>query len=216
MIKLDFSRSVYPIEDIPDHESVVERFSDLMSQAHVFMNPDMPKGVDADKVMRYLIYMFGPGTPVQKALPDLAQRKQYVLKKLGLLESDDKETEGYSGLCLMNEDWAIERFICFTRLSCSEDYLMMNTAELQIAAMQRGILSTSVSKAAEYKAYQEGLEKWRQTLVDARTRVMNEEISLVLQRSVTFSVRAETLGIRAEEYSRIWRDKREIFPEIIP
>jgi hypothetical protein len=45
---------------------------------------------------------------------------------------------------------------------------------------------------------------------------MNDETSITLQKAITFSVRAENLGIQPEHYSRIWREKKEIFPEIIP
>ena len=59
MIKLDFSKISYNIEGIPDDESVIYRFSDLANQAHILdRSDDLPEGVSADKVVRYLIYMF--------------------------------------------------------------------------------------------------------------------------------------------------------------
>jgi hypothetical protein len=218
MIKLDFSKIAYNIENIPEEESVVHRFSDLASQAHIFdRSDDLPSGVDADKVLRYLIYMFAPGTPVREAYPDINQRKRYTLNKLNIVvDENDTTDEGYVQLCLMNAEWAVDRYIAFTRLQCSEDYSIMSTADIRIAALQRALLTQPVDRSNDDKNFQEGLERWRQTLVSARTRIMNEESSVMLQKSITFSVRAENLGIQPEHYSRVWREKKEIFPEIIP
>lgn len=217
MIKLDYSRIAHNIDNIPDSEKVIDHFSDLSSQAHVLdREDDLPDGVEADKVLRYLILMFSPNTPVRDAYPDINQRKKYCLLKLNLLSGDDAASDGYSQMCMMNEEWIIERFITFTRLFCSEDYTIMATAEARIEAMQRSLMTLDSSKSQDDKNYQEGLERWRKTLVDARNRIMNDESSIVLQRSITFSVRSESLGLEPESWSRVWREKKDIFTEVIP
>jgi hypothetical protein len=217
MIKLDFSKISYNIEGIPDDEAVAYRFSDLASQAHILdRSDDLPEGVSADKVVRYLIYMFAPGTPVKDAYPDINQRKRYTLNKLNIMVDDTDSEDGYAQLCMMNVDWAVERYITFTRLQCSEDYSIMCTADIRIAALQRALLTQPVDRSNDDKNFQAGLESWRQTLVDARSRIMNDEVSITLQKAITFSVRAENLGIQPEHYARVWREKKEIFPDIIP
>jgi hypothetical protein len=217
MIKLDFSKIAYNIEAIPEGQAVIYGFSDLASQSHVFdRSDDLPHGVDADKVLRYLIYMFAPGTPVRDAYPDINQRKRYTLNKLNIVIDENDTDEGYAQLCLMNATWAVERYIAFTRLQCSEDYSIMSTADIRIAALQRALLTQPVDKSGDDKNFQEGLERWRQTLVDARGRIMNDETSITLQKAITFSVRAENLGIQPEYYARVWREKKEIFPDVIP
>jgi hypothetical protein len=217
MIKLDFSKIAYNIEGIPDDESVVYRFSDLASQSHIFdRSDDLPNDVSADKVMRYLIYMFAPGTPVREAYPDINQRKRYTLNKLNIIVDETNDESGYVQLCLMNAEWAVDRYIAFTRLQCSEDYSIMSTADMRIAALQRALLTQPVDRSNDDKNFQEGLERWRQSLVDARNRIMNDETSITLQKAITFSVRAENLGIQPEYYARVWREKKEIFPDIIP
>jgi len=217
MIKLDFTKISYNIEGIPDDEAVIYRFSDLASQAHILdRSDDLPEGVSADKVVRYLIYMFAPGTPVKDAYPDINQRKRYTLNKLNIMVDDTDPENGYAQLCMMNVDWAVERYITFTRLQCSEDYSIMSTADIRIAALQRALLTQPVDRSNDDKNFQAGLESWRQTLVDARSRIMNDEVSITLQKAITFSVRAENLGIQPEHYARVWREKKEIFPEVIP
>ena len=219
MITLDYSKMAYPIEDVPIGKSVVEKFSDLSTQADVFMREDdLPEGVEADLVMRYLIYMFSPGSPVVAVFPDIQKRKQFVLNKLKITASEAEENgnvpDGYGEMCLMKTPWIIDRFIAFSSLHASEDYSIGNMAAIQIQAMQRGLMTTPITKASDYKAYSDGLENWRKTLVDARQRIMQDENSITLQRAVTFSIRSQALGIQPEIYARIWREKREIFPEV--
>lgn len=217
MIKLDFSKISYNIEGVPEDESVIYKFSDLASQAHIFdRSDDLPDGVHPDKVVRYLIYMFAPGTPVKDAYPDINQRKRYTLNKLNIQLDEYEQENGYAQLCMMNVDWAVDRYIAFTRLQCSEDYSIMSTADIRIAALQRALLTQPVDRSNDDKNFQVGLESWRKTLVDARTRIMNDETSITLQKAITFSVRAENLGIQPEHYARVWREKKEIFPDIIP
>jgi hypothetical protein len=78
------------------------------------------------------------------------------------------------------------------------------------------IKTKDLGKAGDLDKYRKDLEGWRAMLVDARARIMQEETSIVLQKGITFSVKAETLGIMPEEYSRVYREKKEVFPEIIP
>lgn len=214
MIKLDFSKIAYNIENVPEDDDVIDRFPDLGLKGDVFMREDdLPSGVTADKVLRYLIYMFAPGTPVRDAFPDINQRKKYTLNKLNIdLDID----EGYTELCMMNAAWAVERFIVFTRLQCSEDYGIMETGLQRSAALQTALLTQSIDKSNDDKNFQEGLERWRDTVVRARERIMQDETSLVLQKGITFSASTASLGIQPEEYTRVWREKREIFPEIVP
>lgn len=219
MITLDYSKMAYPIEDVPMGKSVVEKFSDLSTQADVFMREDdLPEGVDGDIVMRYLIYMFSPNSPVVAAFPDIQKRKQFVLNKLGVTANESEENgnvpDGYGEMCLMKSEWIIDRFIAFSSLHASEDYSIANMAAIQIQAMQRGLMTTPITRATDYKAYSDGLENWRKTLVEARQRIMQDENSITLQRAVTFTIRSQALGIQPEIYARIWREKREIFPEV--
>src|SRR5690606_12903526 len=177
---------------------------------HIFAREDdLPEGVDADKVMRYLIYMFAPNTPLRAYFPDIHNRKRYVLKRLGISADEDVPTDGYGQMCLMNQPWIIERFIAFTRLHCSEDYAIMATAELRINALMRKLMEAEIDKSSDDTNYQKGLESWRATIAECRKRIMQDESSIALQRSITFSVKAETLGLKPEEYSRVWREHKD-------
>jgi len=163
-----------------------------------------------------LIYMFDEKTPVKEAYPDINQRKRFVLNKINVQADEDIVGDGYGQMCLMNQPWIIERFIAFTRLTGSEDYGILETALTRIAAMQKGLLLLDVSKATDDKNYQEGLERWRETATRARERIMQDEQSLALQRSLTFIVSSQSLGIRPEEYTREWRNRKDIFSDIVP
>lgn len=208
---LDYSSTAYQIEGVPLNKKCIERFSDLMTQAHIFDADDAPDGIDNDKVLRYLIYMFSPGTPLITAIPDIDNRKRYVLGKLEL-----NDQSAYASMCDMTEPWIIERFIAFTRLLQSEDYSIMASAEVMMSKISKELLAVESSKAGDYGKYREDLEKWRLTLVQARERILKEESSIRAQRAVTFSVKAQNMGISPEEVARVFREKKEVFAHVIP
>lgn len=216
MLVLDYSRIAYPIEGIPDDEQVIEKFPDLLSKADVFCRDDVPEGVDTDKVLRYLIYMYAPGTPLDE-IPDIPARKNYVLKKLGIMEGDDEDVlSGYGEMCAINKPWIVERFITFTSFHCSIDYGIMHTAMIRVQTIQKALLTAEIDKSTDDSNYQKGLEGWRVKYEEARERITKGEQSVILQRAMNFMISAKTLGISPEEFSRVWREKKEIFPEVIP
>lgn len=214
MLKLDFSSIAYNIEGIPEDKDVIEVFPDLMARAEIFEDDDVPEGVSKDKTLRYLIYMHSPFSPVVSTFPDINQRRKWTVNKLGI-EEKNGETP-YKGLILMEEPWAISRFIAFTELQCSEDYAIIETCRYRMAALQREMLTKGIEKSNDDSNYQKALEGYRQMIVDARKRIMNAEDSVKLEKSITFSLTQKMLDIQPEVYTRIWRDKKEIFPEIIP
>lgn len=212
-MKLDYSRIAYNIESIPEGEKCIEHFPDLMTQAHIFEADDLPEDVDSDKVLRYLIYAFAPGTPLRNAIPHLDKRRKFILGKLNLLA---EAQGGYGEMCLINKPWIIERFIAFTRLQQSEDYAILSSAEVMIDKIQRKLLDVDIDKAGDSVKYNNDLEAWRKTFSEARERIMNEEKSVELARGITFSVKAESLGLSPEETAKVWRATGKIFEDVIP
>jgi len=82
----------------------------------------------------------------------------------------------------------------------------------RLSKISKELLAVESSKAGDYGKYREDLEKWRLTLVQARERILKEESSIRAQRAVTFSVKAQNMGISPEEVARVFREKKEVFP----
>jgi len=212
----DFSRAVYNIEGIPADQDCINQFPDLLSLAHIFMREDdLPEGVSPDKVLRYLIYMFGPGNPIRDLfVGNIERRKQWTLNKLNI-EIAEGETEGYAEMCAMNKPWIADRFIAFCHFFKSADYAMIATADIRMAKYQKMILLADINKAQDEGYYVANLEKWRNAIDKSVANILDGETSKRLEESVVYTIKTDSLGIMPEEFTRAWRDG-ELFNEIIP
>lgn len=213
-----FESMFYYIEDVPEGESVVEKFPDLSSRADVFMREDdLPDGVSGDKVMRYLIYMFSPNTPIRKEIPDFNSRKKFVLNKINLdVDQYGKISEGYSAMCAMSEEWIVRRFITFTKFFRTVAYEKLALADARKAQLAEFILTSKVDKSSDDANIQKGLKGWEDDIKSALDEILQGEKSKSVEEAVLFSIRMDNLGIRPEEYTRFYRDNKYLFPEIIP
>ena len=213
-----FESMFYYIEDIPEGENVVERFADLSSLADVFLRTDdLPEGVDADKVMRYLIYMFSPNTPLRREIPDFNSRKKFVLKKINVdTDEHGNVSEGYALMCAMNEDWIVDRFIKFTKLFRSVEYEKLAVADARKAQLTHFILTSKVDKSSDDANIQKGLKGWEDDIRSALEEILQGEKSKAIVEKISFSIKMDNLGIRPEEYTRFYKDNKYLFNEIIP
>lgn len=208
----------YRIDHIPDTEKVISHFEDLMLLAHIFDNEtDLPEGVSADKVLRYLIYMYSPGTPVRNELTDLEKRKQYCLLKINVLNSEEEDVvDGYGEMCAMKDAWIIERFMAFTGLQKSVDYGLLFTLEERSAKIQKYLLTAGIDKATDDKNLMDGLDRVITKLKETLDRITEGETSIALQREIMFSIQKKRLGIAPEDSSREFREKGILYTDIVP
>lgn len=214
---IDYSRMSYPIEGMPDTERIVERFPDLTALSHVFDNDDVPDGVDNDKVLRYLIYMFAPGTPLRTEIPDFKMRKQFVLRKINIEANEDGQVaDGYGEMCLMRQDWIIDRFIAFTRLFRITAYEKLAFAEVRNSQLAKAILKSEIDKATDDKNFQAGRAGWYKDIDDALKEIMDGETSRRAEEKITYRVKMDNLGLRPEEFTREYKDTGTVFKDIIP
>lgn len=213
----DFSSLVYNIEGIPEDQNCIEKFADLMTLSHIFMNEsDLPEGVSADKVLRYLIYMFDPGTPIRAVfVGNIERRKQWVLNKINIQLEDGVES-GYSEMCAMNKTWIANRFIAFTHFFRSADEAIIATAEIRMAMYQKMILTAKIDKATDEGHFVTNLGKWRDAMDLAVQRIMDGEQSKRLQEELVYSIKTNSLGITNEEFAKTWLESGTLYEEVTP
>jgi len=215
---MNYGPMAYYIEDVPEGESVVEKFPDLLAKADVFCREDdLPEGVDGDKVMRYLIYMFSPNTPLRIDIPDMNIRKNFALNKLNI-EADElgEIPSGYSEMCMMNSEWIINRFMTFTRFFRSIAYEKLAIAEVRNFQLATYMLTSKIDKSSDDKNFQQGRKGWYEDIKESLAEIMDGESSKRLEEEIVFKVKMESLGIRPEEFTRFYKDNKMVFPDIIP
>lgn len=196
--ELDYSRIRWNIEDIPEHENVIEKFKDLMACGHVFMDEDnLPQDVNPDKVLRFLILMYSPNTPIRD-IPDQRRRKQYVLNKLNLIDGESVST-GYKQMCEMQEPWIVSRFLTFTRLFSNLEYRSIAVCEERMTKLEEFMMTSSIDKATDDTNLSKGRAALRAEIQESINTITQHENSQLAKEMVMFSVVQQNMGLSPED-----------------
>lgn len=215
---MDFSSLKYRIDLIPEDEKCITRFPELMELAHVFDNSsDLPPDVTADKVLRYLVYMYDPKTPLSIQIPDLKKRKSMALKLINIDTNDAGEvSQGYNELCCLNATWAIQRFVHFCMLHDTGNLLIAQTNfEVMHQLTEKLLLDVKQQKATDLKILRNEIDEARQAFEQALDRMLVNETNMKNIDYVKFTIRQNTLGIRPEEYIREYANRGDVFSSTI-
>lgn len=216
---IDFSGLKYRIDDIPENEKCITRFTDLMELAHIFDNSsDMPSDVSPDKALRYLIYMYDPKTPLRTHIPDLKKRKTAALQLINVEADENGEvSEGYNELCSLNAVWSIQRFVHFCMLHDTGNMLIAETNHEAMAKLsEKLLLDISAGRANDIKILRAEIDEARIAFEGAQMRMLQDEVNMKTIEYVKFTIRQNTLGIRPEQYIREYAARGNVFTSVIP
>lgn len=213
----EFNKLKYPIHKIPLGTPVLFEFSDLSKFSIIFAANDLPKKLDPDIVMRYLIYMYDLGSPGQ-GIPDLKRRKVWALQCLNLEPPYDDVIKD-----MLN--WKIKgvnrRAIYFLMLMGGEQYMVWKSAEEALLRYtELEIKLEAEDEVAQAKIVQ--AEKTRREIINmtmsqitaSKTQFLQGEKSKELEEELTEFTLLDSLGIRPEEYVREFEQTGDVFPEI--
>lgn len=215
---MDFSSLKYRIDLIPEEEKCITHFPELMELAHVFDNSsDLPPDVTADKVLRYLIYMYDPKTPLSIQIPDLKKRKSMALKLINIDTNDAGEvSQGYNELCCLNATWAIQRFVHFCMLHDTGNLLSAHTNfEVMHQLTEKLLLDVKQGRPTDLKILRNEIDEARIAFEQALDRMLVNETNMKNIDYVKFTIRQNTLGIRPEEYIREYANRGDVFSSSI-
>jgi hypothetical protein len=216
---IDFSSLKYRIDIIPETEKCIKRFPELMELAHIFDNSsDLPDDVTPDKVLRYLIYMYDPKTPLRTHIPDLKKRKTTALQLINVKADENGEvSDGFNQLCSLNATWAIQRFVHFCMLHDTGNLLIAETNHEAMARLSEKLLSDiAMGKAGDLRILRGEIDEARLAFEQAQARMHQDEINMRTIDYVKFTIRQNTLGIRPEQYIREYASRGNVFTHIIP
>lgn len=216
---MDFTRMKYRVDILPETTKCVDAFPDIGDLAHIFDNDeDLPEDVDPDKVVRYLIYMYAPNTPLTLQIPDINKRKAWALKAVNI-DADEGGfvSEGYNQLCMLSEEWAAMRFVHFCLLHDSGNLLVAHTNyEVMVKVANRLVLSSAMEKAADLKNLREELTRAQSAYETALSNILQQEANQMNSQYLRYSIQNQTAGVRPEEYIPIYASRKKVFPNIIP
>jgi hypothetical protein len=196
---MDFKNSKYRVDKIPLTEPCLPHFSDLMGHQNIFgSDKGLPTGVDPDKFLRYLIMMFGVGSPCIDAMPAINQRKTWVMKELGVEAKVNGEfPEGWNEVLLNKNAEARKRLVYFLHLQYSEVYANLRVAEMDFYTLLE-MASPEDGVGAEKRAKARGVIVAE--IEKLKSKLVQNETSILLAQEITKFVAMENMGIRPEDY----------------
>jgi hypothetical protein len=213
----EFGKLKYPIHKIPLGTPVLFEFKDLENFSVVFAANDLPKKLDPDIVLRYLIYMYDLGSPGQ-GIPDLKRRKTWALQCLNI-------EPPYEQYIVDMLSWKIKgvnrRAIYFLLLMGGEQYMVWKSAEEALLRYtELEIKLDAEDEAAQAKIIQ--AEKTRREIINmtmsqiaaSKNDFLQGEKSKDLEDELTEFTLLDSLGIRPEEYIREFEQNGDVFPDI--
>jgi len=212
---VDFSKMKYRVDMIPKNKSVFEAYPELKKYDILTTNLELD-GLDNDFVLRYLILLFGVGSPFVEEYPELTQRKAAILRYLGVEPNERRELpKNIENMATYTNPVVLMKAVMVLRLSKSSDWQIARACEEKMSQLNQKMLIEQVDVNAE-KNLQQTIELNRVQLEKALDRLTEQENSRLLQEGIMSFLADESLGIRPEEYMDYYAQHGTVFPNIIP
>jgi len=212
---VDFSKMKYRVDMIPKNKSVFEAYPELKKYDILTTNLELD-GLDNDFVLRYLILLFGVGSPFVEEYPELTQRKAAILRYLGVEPNERRELpKNIENMATYTNPVVLMKAVMVLRLSKSSDWQIARACEEKMSQLNQKMLIEQVDVNAE-KNLQQTIELNRVQLEKTLDRLTGQENSRLLQEGIMSFLADESLGIRPEEYMDYYAQHGTVFPNIIP
>jgi hypothetical protein len=205
----------YRVDMIPKNKSVFEAYPELKKYDILTTNLELD-GLDNDFVLRYLILLFGVGSPFVEEYPELTQRKAAILRYLGVEPNERRELpKNIENMATYTNPVVLMKAVMVLRLSKSSDWQIARACEEKMSQLNQKMLIEQVDVNAE-KNLQQTIELNRVQLEKTLDRLTGQENSRLLQEGIMSFLADESLGIRPEEYMDYYAQHGTVFPNIIP
>lgn len=212
---MDFSKMKYRVDLLPQEKSIFDVYTDL--KKYDMLTTELGLGaLKNETVIRYLILLFGVGSPFVEEYPELTQRKAAILRYLGIEPNERKELpEGVEEMASYKNPYILTKAVMILRLSKSADWQIARACEEKMSQLLSKML-VEMDDVNEERQLQEAIEKNRMQLEKTVSRLTEQENSRLLQDGIMSFLADESLRIRPEEYMDDYAIHNTVFPNIIP
>jgi hypothetical protein len=216
----DFSNCRYNINQLRQTDRCVDKYPDLGAYRHIFDKKDLPKGLDSDLVLRFLILTYTSSSPFVKDYPtDLDTRKTKAMEYLGY-DKEDKLTPVLRDMCLLKQVGVAARWMFFLRIQANEDWTFLVAAQERYTSIIKEFIEVSKKKdkeglsteidAGEEKKKNDMIKGLRDQIKEGLEKFMAGEKSKVKEELISFALTAESSNIMPEQYIPIWAERNKL------
>jgi hypothetical protein len=207
--KLDFDKMTYKIYG---NKKTVKDFADFAPYVGEFLRDDLPHGLDADMVFRYLCYMYDPNSPGINQYPDLKRRKAWAMQMFNI---EPPYNETIDAMLRWSLKPVNKRAVLFMLVVGGEKYAMwQHLLEKQQQLMEAEINFDDKDAVMAENTKIEIIKKVNKELIEAKTAFLNGEKSMELEKELMNFTLKDSLGLRPEEYIRNFEREGHPFPEM--
>jgi hypothetical protein len=205
--KAYFDGFKYRLDKLKEGESAIYAWPEIAEYANVFAEDDMH---DPETVMRYIILMYTPNSPVYKAEPGhLAKRKTNAMAILGIEPEPDGAYPEYNDMLLLRSDGMRRRVALFLMIQHSMDWQIMCHAEEELYKLMTEDFNHR--DPTDAKARRVLIEETREQFQNAKERIMDADNTRAVEDAVDWFRANNRKMMRIEE--RIAEGVVHVLPE---
>lgn len=189
----DFEQMTFPIYEMPKSQSVLKTFPRL-GKVPVF-KMTLPKGLNRDMVMRYIIYLYDPGCPFQIVDDQDGERTLLALEYAGFNLKVDDLSEEVKNMVNGNVGEINEMIITFWRTLRDPLYTHLKAMERIYYGVMRDVQRGKNIKSTDVK-------QARDAFIEAQNEFMAGENRAPMIQKVYELINREVLEISPESVAK--------------
>lgn len=206
--KIDFDRMTFKVFG---NKKKIADFEEIKQFRSVF-EADDTKGLDNEMIFRYLCYMYDPNSPLIMNIPDVKRRKPQALQ---LVNIEPPYSDQIDTMLRWGNKGVNDRAVMFLYIVGGEKYATWQyLLEKQQSVMTAEIDMTDKDAVTTEKTKMDILKAITKEIDIAKQAFLNGEKSMELEKNLISFTLADSLGIRPEEYVRVFERDGTIFPDV--
>lgn len=203
----DYERMMFNVHALHHKTPVVNAFPKLKAFSEMTM--PIEKGVDNNKVLKYIMYMYDINTPLKK-IEDINKRK-YVAATMSKFPttSEGHFSELYEKIMAGKNFKVNQKIFRFLRFHRSAEYAFLVSVENSYYS------NLAKSMSGDTKAY-DTAKKQKDDLREAQLEFLNEDTSEDLTESLYEHIEMTQLQISPEEVANFLEETGGVYNEVDP
>ena len=191
----EFSRMRYDVHSVSNDQDILQEIPELAAISEICDIPEIYNGLFRTAIVKYIAYMYDPGTPVYTMVPDVMKRRFYSAELADLPKQNSVRFTPSVEKILTGEDKLInDAIVSFVAKNNSALYtklvVYLTALELQLKAILAGGYKSDALEAVDL------LEKG---ISDITRKILNEDSARFTLDALYDKVRSEKLQLRPED-----------------
>lgn len=191
----EFSRMRYNVHKVEDSEDIVKKIPELGDIPEIADIPKVHKGLKRTAIVKYIAYMYDPGTPILTSVPDVMKRRFFAAELAGFPKRNSvKFTKEVEDLITKGDEVVNNAITAFVVRQNSPLYTKLTVYLVALELQLKLILSGKYKSDAI-----ETVDQLESNISDITRRMLNDDSAKFVVDAIYDKVRSEKLELRPED-----------------